>query len=197
MKDQLPAWLNPYQLMAWLRYRDAALAQKTETATQLAALTFYDDREIIAGEEEVATALQEGRLTAYGAKAEEDFAPIPPIEWTRFRVAPQNPKRLWPYVAVQFPSSDVQAQFPSPAEQGDVQISSNVKPITAKKSAEVHCRAWLCEAFEKDEKQSRTKTSFKKEALEKFHPNLSERGFLRVWAAIAPDAGRSMPGRKS
>lgn len=112
MNEQLPTWLNPYQLMAWVRYRDVPLARQTETATQLAALTFYDGRKIKAGEKDVTTALQESRLVAYGAKPGQDFVPIPAIEWTRLRIAPQSPHRFHPYVQVSVRAADVLKIFP-------------------------------------------------------------------------------------
>ncbi|WP_408590046.1 hypothetical protein [Novosphingobium sp.] len=65
------------------------------------------------------------------------------------------------------------------------------------RKGEKDCVDWLAAAFEADPQHKRTKDSFRQEALVRFHRRLSNRGFIRAWDAVAPNAGRSLPGRKS
>jgi hypothetical protein len=63
--------------------------------------------------------------------------------------------------------------------------------------AEQECRTWLSIKFIDDPNKKRTKASFKEEALAHFNGRLSARSFLRAWDAVADEAGRKKPGRKS
>lgn len=74
------------------------------------------------------------------------------------------------------------------------------KPTVATTStagAEKECREWLSVEFAADPRKRRTKAEFQSAALANFSGRLSVRGFVRAWDAIAPQAGRSTPGRKS
>lgn len=63
-------------------------------------------------------------------------------------------------------------------------------------NGEHECKNWLLSAFAQDAEMKRPKDSFKHEAIERFFERLSVRGFNRVWDAVAPQSGRSRPGRK-
>jgi hypothetical protein len=69
--------------------------------------------------------------------------------------------------------------------------------ITSTVSAEKECQEWLKTEFTADPDKKRRKPDFQSAALTKFGPRLSVRGFQRAWDAVAPQAGRSKPGRKS
>ena len=76
-----------------------------------------------------------------------------------------------------------------PAPQSDV--------TTSTAGAETECREWLAGEFVRDTSKQRTRADFQLAALKRFSGRLSARGFKRAWDAVAPDAGRSKPGRKS
>lgn len=63
--------------------------------------------------------------------------------------------------------------------------------------AEAECRDWLTSEFASDPDKKRKKADFQSAALTRFSGRLSARGFIRAWDAVAPEAGRSKPGRKS
>ncbi len=63
--------------------------------------------------------------------------------------------------------------------------------------AERECEAWLRQQFAADPEKLRAKASFQADALEYFGERLSQAGFQRVWAKVAPEEGRTAPGRKS
>jgi len=67
---------------------------------------------------------------------------------------------------------------------------------TSTAKAESDCKRWLQGEFARDPDMQRTKPEFQAAALARFS-NLSARGFIRAWDAVASDAGRSKPGRKS
>lgn len=69
--------------------------------------------------------------------------------------------------------------------------------VTPTAGAEKECQEWLKNRFADDPKNKRSKSQFQSDALATFGPRLSVRGFLRAWDAVAPQAGRSKPGRKS
>lgn len=68
---------------------------------------------------------------------------------------------------------------------------------TSTAGAENECRDWLAGEFASDPGKQRTKADFQSAALARFSGRLSARGFIRAWDAVAADAGRSKPGRKS
>lgn len=76
-----------------------------------------------------------------------------------------------------------------PAPQSDI--------TTSTAGAEKECRDWLAGEFVRDPGKQRPKADFQSAALARFSGRLSARGFKRAWDAVAPDAGRSKPGRKS
>lgn len=75
--------------------------------------------------------------------------------------------------------------------------SSNDGGVTSTVGAERECEEWLTKGFANDPQNKRSKRQFQSDAKAAFGPRLSVRGFLRAWDAVAPQAGRSKPGRKS
>ncbi len=69
--------------------------------------------------------------------------------------------------------------------------------VTSTAKVESECRDWLLSEFAADPDRQRTKADFKSAALARFSGRLSQRGFIRAWDAVAGQAGRSKPGRKS
>ena len=90
-----------------------------------------------------------------------------------------------------FQAYKIQENFPDYSES-DFK-GSIISPSVA---AERDAAKWLAVAFKNDPTHSRSKKSFKTEALKKFKGRLSMRGFTRVWEKIAPAEGRSASGRK-
>lgn len=70
--------------------------------------------------------------------------------------------------------------------------------FSAKDRAEVEkaCGEWLETEFQKPENAKQTKRDFQKRALERYS-SLSVRKFWEIWSRVAPQFGRSTPGRKS
>ena len=111
---ELPVWLNPYQVKAWVLYRDLALVASAGDWNGLAAQRLYGDEEPIIGSiKELIDCLQVGRMIAQGQKNGETFQPIAPVEWTRIALAPLDLSRQHPYVRIQFNRRDVLASFPA------------------------------------------------------------------------------------
>ena len=111
---ELPPWLNPYQLVAWVQYRDLAMVAKAKTFNGLAAQHMYGTESRVGSIVDLERALQEGRLTAHGlTNSGETFVPIPAVEWTRVRLAPLDLARQHPYVRIQVKREDALALFPS------------------------------------------------------------------------------------
>ena len=189
---QLPVWLNPYQLEAWVQYRDLTVVANARDWNSLAAQRMYgDDAQIVGSISELLEALQSGLIIAQGQRNGETFQPIAAVEWTRIALAPLDLSRQHPYLRIQFKRDDVLKVF-----SADGPITPTSAAVSTAR-AERECRDWLIEAFTADLERKRAKREFQAEALEKFGSRLTRRGFLRAWAAVAPDAGRSKPGRKS
>lgn len=131
---ELPAWLNPYQLVAWVQYRDLHVVSKAAGWNGLAAQHMYGTEPQIGTVLEVEGALQEGRLIAQGYPKNGDaFAPIPAVEWSRIALAPLEQSRQHPYVRIQFSRRDVLALFPkvgSEKNEGEPSLSA---PAPARK----------------------------------------------------------------
>ena len=70
--------------------------------------------------------------------------------------------------------------------------------VTTRSTAngEHECKDWLLSAFAQDTEMKRSRGSFRVEAIGRFSGRLSVRGFNRAWDAVAPESGRSKPGRK-
>lgn len=109
---ELPLWLNMYQLCAWVIYRDPAIVAKAGEWDGLAGQKFYGDKATIGCYAPLRRALQSGELVAHGAKRGDSFTPIPPVEWTRLRIAPFDMAHQSPYVAIQVSRADAEAMFP-------------------------------------------------------------------------------------
>lgn len=61
--------------------------------------------------------------------------------------------------------------------------------------AERECEVWLRQQFAADPEKLQSKKSFARDAIKHFGGRLSERGFSRVWAKVAPGEGRDKAGR--
>jgi len=101
----------------------------------------------------------------------------------------------WPDGAddFRFLRSDILGKWPANPKSEQAKITA----APSKAEAEVECREWLLAAFAVDSEKKVSKAVFQREALKRFESRISVRGFLRVWDAIAAEAGRSKPGRKS
>jgi hypothetical protein len=78
--------------------------------------------------------------------------------------------------------------------------SANVAPsmiVQSTANAERECQEWLQQQFVADPEKRRKKASFEVAALMQFAGRLSQAGFRRVWAKVAPSDDRNKPGRKS
>lgn len=120
---ELPPWLNMYQLVAWVQYRDLSIVAKADSWNGLAAQHTYGSEQQVGKIVDLERALQEGRLVAFGLKRGEVFAPIPAVEWTRIRLTPFDLAHQHPYIFIQVKREDALAIFPagmsadSPANQ--------------------------------------------------------------------------------
>lgn len=112
IENELPPWLNPFQLVAWVRYRDPCTAEEADTHTNLAAKTFFPTGDIVGSAEEALEALQAGQLRSYGAESHSKMTEIEAVEWTRIALAPLDPSRQHPYEEIRFKREDVVASFP-------------------------------------------------------------------------------------
>lgn len=110
---ELPVWLNMYQLAAWVLYRDPAIVAKAGDWYGLAGQNMYGTEPKLGGYAHLERALQAGELVAHGAKRGESFAAIPPVEWTRLRIAPLDMAHQWPYVSIQVSRADAETLFPA------------------------------------------------------------------------------------
>lgn len=121
---KLPLWLNPFQLVAWVQYRDATIAEEADTHTNLAAKTFFRTVGIVGDKEEALEALQAGQLKSYGAELQGKMTEIEAIEWTRIDLAPLEPSRQHPYTSIRFNRDDVVAVFPPTEGRGDAESNA-------------------------------------------------------------------------
>lgn len=94
---------------------------------------------------------------------------------------------------IRFLRRDIVEKWPAKPKSEPAKMTAT----SSKAAAEVECTEWLQAAFAIDPEMKMSKTVFQREALRRFEGRLSVRGFLRVWDAIATEAGRSKPGRKS
>jgi hypothetical protein len=92
-----------------------------------------------------------------------------------------------------FSSAELMQVFP----MGEAAPTRAAIRITSTAGAESECRDWLVSEFAADPHKQRKKSDFQAAALAKFPERLSVRGFIRAWDAVAPQAGRSKPGRRS
>ncbi len=80
------------------------------------------------------------------------------------------------------------------ADPATSNVTDAVPRLTA--NAERECKDWLYSAFAQDAEMKRPKKSFQEEAISIFSGRLSVRSFIRAWDSLAPQSGRSRPGRK-
>lgn len=78
-----------------------------------------------------------------------------------------------------------------------VSVAPSMIAVMSTASAERECEAWLRKQFAADPERRKAKASFEAGALAQFGERLSQAGFRRVWAQVAPDDFRTTPGRKS
>lgn len=108
------------------------------------------------------------------------------LAWDHNRRQPRYPRDARHYRFVTVNRAELLREFP-PA------------PKIMKRSthlSEAQCSEWLLSAFANDIENRKAKPCFKREAIVKFHPTLSGRGFDRAWAAVAESAGRHTSGAK-
>ena len=126
---ELPPWLNPYQLVAWVQYRDLIIVAKADTWNGLAAQHMYGTEPQNGRVVDLERALQEGLLTSYGlTKSSETFAPIPTVEWTRIALAPLDTARQHPYLHIKVKRDDALAHFPA-LKAGSVPGPSTISAV--------------------------------------------------------------------
>lgn len=109
---ELPLWLNMHELLAWVRYRDPVIVARSGNWAGAAGYVQYGTKAQIGCESALLKTLQSGALVAQGAKQGESFAVIPPVEWTRLRIAPWDPAPHCPYVFIRVSRADVESLFP-------------------------------------------------------------------------------------
>lgn len=112
MTINLPFWLNPYQLIAWVRYRDPAIVMKATNWQGLSSLTLYEEYPHFGSVVDIERALQEGQIIAQGQRPDEAFAPIHPVEWMRIALGPLDLSKQQPYANIQFKREHILAIFP-------------------------------------------------------------------------------------
>ena len=108
-----PAWLNPYQLETWFRWRDNALVDLVSDWNGLNGQIMYGSRRPTSSIQDLMEVLQSGRLAAMGQKSGGEFEPIPAIEWMRMPIAPLDQAQQHPYFNILFKREDVLAIFPA------------------------------------------------------------------------------------
>jgi hypothetical protein len=100
-------------------------------------------------------------------------------------------------MGLQFSWSDMWSALGENPEIESSAVGDSTMAVTSTAKAEKECREWLATEFLADPEKKRTKLDFQTAALAEFVGRLSVRGFIRAWDAVAPQAGRSTPGRKS
>lgn len=195
--DKMRPWLNPFELVAWVQYRDLGVVALANDWNGLAAEHLYGKKSQVGIVTDLEVALQEGRLKGHGQKQGEEFALIQPVEWTRIRLAPLNPIHQRPYVCIQFWRDDVLVQFPPIGSILGANLDDGSVHVISTGKTENECRDWLRREFAADPRKNRTKAEFRKAAMVAFAGRLTERGFnLRVWPTIAQADGRVVAGAK-
>jgi hypothetical protein len=191
-EDVLPPWLELQEALSWVLYRDPALPK---------VRGFYGpeygprgpDGEIIPeppriGEmAELRNALLSAEITAHGQDSMGRDYRIAPLDWMRRSL---SSTRFG--AAAWLPSAELLSKFPPLTE---VDSYSNIDEQRRSIAAETQCKNWLADRLSKDPYLRCTKAQFKKDALKFFDGRLSERGFGRVWDAMAGE-DRKRPGRK-
>lgn len=109
--SDLPDFLDMHQALAWVRYRDPAFTL-TADADNLWAEKLYGSRSAQAGQEDLRQALVNERLVAFGAMKGTGWIALPAPEWLDLDIAPRDPARLKPYLAIRLKRDDLLKCFP-------------------------------------------------------------------------------------
>jgi len=126
----LPVRLDMHQALAWVRYRDALFALSAD-ADALQAETTFGSRPLLAGRDQLKAALLVGDLRAWGAMPGTDWITIPAPEWLELDIAPRDPARQSPYLAIQLKRDDLLRVFPDqgcPRSRPSKQGSGSMEP---------------------------------------------------------------------
>ena len=141
----LPGRLDMHQALAWVRYRDVQFAASAD-ADSLEAETLFGSRPLLAGREELKAALVSGVVHALGAKQGAEWCVIPAPEWLKLDIAPRDPDRTWPYLAITLKRDDLLRAFPEtggkPRRRGRTLGSGSLEradlPLIAKMAELIH-----------------------------------------------------------
>lgn len=158
----------------------------------------------------ISNAIRTGELPIWVAPTEGDERPVAPsamIEVDEATIAagcylPIHDSNSWLAGRPLFVKKDDWVNFVASKDRDMTQpieasSANSGGLVTSTAGAEKECQEWLKNGFADDHKNRRSKSQFQSGAQAIFGPRLSVRGFLRAWDAVAPQAGRSKPGRKS
>jgi hypothetical protein len=155
---------------------------------------------------EIDHALADGGISVF-ANTESDPVPreLPAETWSVYELVVEEKNgliRIFPGASsadyeqhlfnIRVKRADVLKQWPDRSDK-----PTGVEPTTI--GAENQCRLWLTDIMKKDPGRPRPKSDVRKEARDRF-PNLSGRGFDRVWDAAVGQANApkwAAPGRRS
>lgn len=135
----LPPWLDPYELVAWVKYRNIAIVAKA-TAKGWWGLAGQDvfGKSKAGNTADLLQALQCGKLPAQGQKRDQAFKPIPAVEWTRIMLAPLDLSRQLPYELIRFKRGDVLRIFPQLGAESECLPRDNsaekIQPVAVDKN---------------------------------------------------------------
>lgn len=111
---RLPDWLNMYQALAWVSYRNVEFSAKADADTVMAE-HLWPSMEALAGRADLTSALQDKRLVAEGARPGSDWEEVPSAQWNRIDVAPRDPDRHQPYEMIRVSRANLLNVFPPSA----------------------------------------------------------------------------------
>lgn len=94
---KLPVWPNIYQALAWVTWRDEALAAGLTDVNANAAERSYGKRACVGGHADLEAVLQGGRLVAYGSRPSGVVEAIPAYQWTQIALVPFDSHHRYQY----------------------------------------------------------------------------------------------------
>lgn len=162
--EQLPAWLDMHQALAWVRFRDVAVAIKANPDT-LMAENLWPTMVRHDGRREFQAALKDGRLSAEGARPNEEWVPIPSPQWQRLEVAPRDPSRTAPYEFIRVARSSLLSAFP---------------PLPARRASYIENVAW-CSKWIAEGKGTGMDKAWPAFTREPEHKGISRENFRLAW----------------
>jgi len=110
----LPDWLTMHQALAWVSYRNAEFAANAD-ADSMMAEHLWPSMEARAWRADLASALQNKRIVAEGARRGGDWEEVPSAQWHRMDIAPRDPERHQPYEMIRVSRANLLSVFPPPA----------------------------------------------------------------------------------